>query len=271
MIYKVGRRAPAHHLDAGGGQQSRPRDGQGLLVADVQAQRSNLSIPTPRLDGDKLFVTSFYNGAMLLQLTAEDGKPSATVLWKGKGRGEQPQPDGHAAQHHQYAVHPGRLHLWRVQLRPIAVSEGGRRLARLGGPAGDRRRRSSRRSAGPTPSSRRRAIAGSSSTKRATSIIAHLTPKRLRGDRPRPSAGADQQGDGAVGRVVAPGLRGQVHLRPQRQGDRLLFAGGGMKASRRVRPGGLVPTALGIRAAITSGTCTASRRSPVPARCRCFG
>ncbi len=52
---------------------------------------SNLSIPTPRLDGDKLLVTSFYNGAMLLQLTAEDGKPSATVLWKGKGRGEQPR------------------------------------------------------------------------------------------------------------------------------------------------------------------------------------
>ena len=53
--------------------------------------KANLSIPTPRLDGDKLFVTSFYNGAMLLQLTADGGKPSATLLWKGKGRGESPQ------------------------------------------------------------------------------------------------------------------------------------------------------------------------------------
>ena len=52
---------------------------------------SNLSIPTPRLDGDRLFVTSFYNGAMLLRLTAEDGKPSAKVLWQGKGRGETPE------------------------------------------------------------------------------------------------------------------------------------------------------------------------------------
>ncbi len=52
---------------------------------------SNLSIPTPRLDGDRLFVTSFYNGAMLLHLTAEDGKPSATVVWKSKGRGEDPK------------------------------------------------------------------------------------------------------------------------------------------------------------------------------------
>ncbi|HVS36135.1 MAG TPA: PQQ-binding-like beta-propeller repeat protein [Gemmataceae bacterium] len=52
---------------------------------------SNLSIPTPRLDGDKLFVTAFYNGSMMLQLTAEDGNPSAKLLWKGKGRGEMPK------------------------------------------------------------------------------------------------------------------------------------------------------------------------------------
>ena len=57
--------------------------------------KSNLSIPTPRLDGDRLLVTSFYNGSMLLKLTADDGKPSASVVWKGKGRGEFPnQTDG---------------------------------------------------------------------------------------------------------------------------------------------------------------------------------
>jgi outer membrane protein assembly factor BamB len=53
--------------------------------------KANLSIPTPRLDGDRLLVTSFYNGAMMLQLSAVDGKPSAKVLWKGKGRGESPK------------------------------------------------------------------------------------------------------------------------------------------------------------------------------------
>ncbi len=50
--------------------------------------RSNLAISTPRLNGDKLLVTAFYNGSMLLKL-AQD-KPEATVVWKGKGRGEAP-------------------------------------------------------------------------------------------------------------------------------------------------------------------------------------
>ena len=50
--------------------------------------KANLSIPTPRLDGDKLLITSFYNGSMLLQLDQE--KPAAKVVWKGMGRGEQP-------------------------------------------------------------------------------------------------------------------------------------------------------------------------------------
>jgi outer membrane protein assembly factor BamB len=50
-----------------------------------------LSIPTPRLDGDRLFVTAFYDGPLLLQL-AQD-KPQ--VVWRGKGRGEMPdQTDG---------------------------------------------------------------------------------------------------------------------------------------------------------------------------------
>lgn len=42
----------------------------------------NLTIPTPRLQGDQLFLTSFYNGSMMLKL-----KPDAsgvTSVWKGK-------------------------------------------------------------------------------------------------------------------------------------------------------------------------------------------
>lgn len=52
---------------------------------------AGLTIPTPRQAGDTLFVTSFYNGPMMLKL-AQD-RPGASVLWKGKssGRGkEQP-------------------------------------------------------------------------------------------------------------------------------------------------------------------------------------
>ena len=55
--------------------------------------KSDLTVPTPRLHGDNLLVTSFYNGSMLLQL--DKNKPAATVVWKGKGKGELPnQTDG---------------------------------------------------------------------------------------------------------------------------------------------------------------------------------
>lgn len=51
--------------------------------------KANLTIPTPRLENNILFLTSFYNGSMALKLDKE--KPAASVLWKGKGRGERPQ------------------------------------------------------------------------------------------------------------------------------------------------------------------------------------
>lgn len=51
---------------------------------DVKAA---LTAPTPRKVGDdKLFVTSFYNGSMLLKVGAD----KADVVWKSKARGERP-------------------------------------------------------------------------------------------------------------------------------------------------------------------------------------
>jgi outer membrane protein assembly factor BamB len=50
--------------------------------------KSDLSIPQPRLDGDKLFITSFYDGSILLKLDAD--KPAASVVWKSKSHSEQP-------------------------------------------------------------------------------------------------------------------------------------------------------------------------------------
>src|SRR5437764_62393 len=50
--------------------------------------KAALSIPTPRLDGDLLFVTAFYDGPMMLKLDAD--KPGAKVLWRGKRFGETP-------------------------------------------------------------------------------------------------------------------------------------------------------------------------------------
>jgi outer membrane protein assembly factor BamB len=52
--------------------------------------RSNLTISTPRQVGNKLFLTSFYNGCRLLEVTGGD-KPAARLLYKSNGRGEQPR------------------------------------------------------------------------------------------------------------------------------------------------------------------------------------
>ncbi|MFM8272403.1 MAG: PQQ-binding-like beta-propeller repeat protein [Gemmata sp.] len=49
--------------------------------------RAALTAPTPRkVAGDKLFVTSFYNGSMLLKVGAD----RAEIVWKSKARGETP-------------------------------------------------------------------------------------------------------------------------------------------------------------------------------------
>jgi outer membrane protein assembly factor BamB len=69
---KVNWSAPFGHMKIGGGR---------TMV------RAGLTIPTPRLDGDKLFVTAFYDGPLMLKLNGSE-KPS--VLWKGLGRGEMP-------------------------------------------------------------------------------------------------------------------------------------------------------------------------------------
>lgn len=54
--------------------------------------RSGLSIPTPRVTGDRLFVTAFYNGPMMLQL-AQD-RPGARVLWKARENVNERRTEG---------------------------------------------------------------------------------------------------------------------------------------------------------------------------------
>jgi outer membrane protein assembly factor BamB len=49
--------------------------------------RSGLSIPTPRQHGDLLFITSFYNGPIMLRLAKD--KPAAAVVWRGKSSSER--------------------------------------------------------------------------------------------------------------------------------------------------------------------------------------
>lgn len=47
--------------------------------------RAGLSIPMPRQIGDRLFLTSFYNGPLMLSVSAD----SAEVVWKGNSNSEQ--------------------------------------------------------------------------------------------------------------------------------------------------------------------------------------
>jgi outer membrane protein assembly factor BamB len=50
--------------------------------------KAGLAIPMPRqLPGDRLFVTAFYDGPMMLQIKPGD-PPTASILWKGKSDSE---------------------------------------------------------------------------------------------------------------------------------------------------------------------------------------
>ena len=56
--------------------------------------RSGLTISTPRLQGDHLFLTSFYNGATLLEL--EWTPPRAQVVWQSKKASERDTTELHS-------------------------------------------------------------------------------------------------------------------------------------------------------------------------------
>lgn len=49
--------------------------------------RAGMTIPTPRLTGDLLFLTCFYDGAMLLKTK---GTETPDMVWRSKSRGEMP-------------------------------------------------------------------------------------------------------------------------------------------------------------------------------------
>lgn len=57
-----------------------------LLWSQPYSAKAGLTVPMPRQQGERLFVTTFYNGPMMMQLGA--GQPGATVLWRGKSNSE---------------------------------------------------------------------------------------------------------------------------------------------------------------------------------------
>jgi outer membrane protein assembly factor BamB len=62
-----------------------PETGE-LYWSQPFSAEANLTAPMPRKDGDLLFITSFYNGAMMLKF--EGDKPRE--LWRGKVKSEMP-------------------------------------------------------------------------------------------------------------------------------------------------------------------------------------
>lgn len=67
-----------------------PKNGKVIWQIPFRVQ-SGLSIATPRKVGNRLFVSAFYNGPLMIQV-AEDGQ-SAKVLWKGNSDSER-ETDG---------------------------------------------------------------------------------------------------------------------------------------------------------------------------------
>jgi outer membrane protein assembly factor BamB len=65
-----------------------PESGKTLWQVPFELHRSALAIPVPQFDGRRLFITSFYNSALMLGLDTD--KPGAKVLWQGKAKGERP-------------------------------------------------------------------------------------------------------------------------------------------------------------------------------------
>jgi outer membrane protein assembly factor BamB len=51
------------------------------------AVKAGLTAPMPRQDGDRLFLTSFYNGPLMLQLSKD--RPAVTELWRGTSSSER--------------------------------------------------------------------------------------------------------------------------------------------------------------------------------------
>ena len=64
-----------------------PETGKRIWIQPFDV-RFALTAPTPRQLGDKLFVTAFYEGPMMLKIGTSE---TPEVLWRGKGKSERPE------------------------------------------------------------------------------------------------------------------------------------------------------------------------------------
>ena len=99
----------------------------------TRAVRSGMTIPTPRKVGDQFFLTSFYNGSLMLRVGFRQA-----VAGLGEQEGER-ERYRRIAQRHGHAADRERIHLQPVQLRPVPLPESRHRRAPLGNVRADHR------------------------------------------------------------------------------------------------------------------------------------
>lgn len=64
-----------------------PRSGKTFWSIEMKPRNMPIGVPTPVVSGDRLFVSSFYDGSMLIQLN--QSQPSAKKLWHRVGQDEK--------------------------------------------------------------------------------------------------------------------------------------------------------------------------------------
>ena len=77
-----------------------PQSGSAYWTHPFKISRMVISIVTPAVEGDRLFVSSFYDGSMMLKLDRQ--KPAIEQLWCRQGRDEQHTDSLHAVLSNPY-------------------------------------------------------------------------------------------------------------------------------------------------------------------------
>jgi outer membrane protein assembly factor BamB len=92
MIYEIGGRRQLIIWHPESVNALEPESGKVIWSAPFRGRtglklKAGLTIAAPRLAGDRLFLTAFYEGPIMFKVNGAD---TPEVLWRGKGRGERP-------------------------------------------------------------------------------------------------------------------------------------------------------------------------------------
>jgi outer membrane protein assembly factor BamB len=90
MIYEIGGKRQLIVYHPAGIDSLNPESGKGYWnYRYAKPIKVGLTVSSPRVWGNKVFVTAFYDGPLMLQLDQKGGNPQ--VLWQGKSKSEQPE------------------------------------------------------------------------------------------------------------------------------------------------------------------------------------